>query len=211
MTTEEKITKGYIEFELLNGRAPHSVFELTKKIKIEESVFYQSFGNLEQVQQLIPLNLLKKTLSIMDEDPQYRSFSAREKLLALYFTLFEQFQTQRSYLLLKYNDLRKAPQTMKDWKLFFEEMETRVDNILSDGKISDEIKDRPIIGNHFAKGFKLVFTYLFRVWMNDDSVEFANTDAAIEKTVNLSVDMFGTSPIDSMLDFGKFALKTKIF
>ncbi len=211
MTTEEKITKGYIEFELLNGRAPHSVFELTKKIKIEETVFYQSFGNLEQVQQLIPLNLLKKTLSILDEDPQYGSFSAREKLLALYFTMFEQFQTQRSYLLLKYNDLKKAPQTMKDWKLFLEEMETRVDNILSDGKISDEIKDRPIIGNHFAKGFKLVFTYLFRVWMNDDSVEFANTDAAIEKTVNLSVDMLGTSPIDSMLDFGKFALKTKIF
>ena len=211
MTTEEKITKGYIEFELLNGRAPHSVFELTKKIKIEESIFYQSFGNLEQVQQSIPLNLLKKTLAIMDEDPQYGSFSAREKLLSLYFTLFEQFQTQRSYLLLKYNDLRKAPQTMKDWKLFFEEMETRVENILSDGKISDEIKDRPIIGNHFAKGFKVVFTYLFRVWMNDDSVEFANTDAAIEKTVNLSVDMLGTSPLDSMLDFGKFALKTKIF
>jgi len=211
MTAEEKIIKGYIEFELLNGRAPHSVFELTKKIKIEETVFYQSFGNLEQVQQSIPLNLLKKTLSIMDEDPQYGNFSAREKLLALYFTLFEQFQTQRSYLLLKYNDLRKAPQTMKDWKLFFEEMETRVENILSDGKISDEIKDRPIIGNHFAKGFKLVFTYLFRVWMNDDSVEFANTDAAIEKTVNLSVDMLGTSPLDSMLDFGKFALKTKIF
>jgi hypothetical protein len=211
MTAEEKIIKGYIEFELLNGRAPHSVFELTKKIKMEETVFYQSFGNLEQVQQSIPLNLLKKTLSIMDEDPQYGNFSAREKLLALYFTLFEQFQTQRSYLLLKYNDLRKAPQTMKDWKLFFEEMETRVENILSDGKISDEIKDRPIIGNHFAKGFKLVFTYLFRVWMNDDSVEFANTDAAIEKTVNLSVDMLGTSPLDSMLDFGKFALKTKIF
>jgi hypothetical protein len=211
MTTEEKITKGYIEFELLNGRAPHSVFELTKKIKIEETVFYQSFGNLEQVQQSIPLNLLKKTLSIMDEDPQYGSFSAREKLLALYFTLFEQFQIQRSYLLLKYNDLKKAPLTMKDWKLFFEEMETSVENILSDGKISDEIKERPIIGNHFAKGFKLVFTYLFRVWMNDDSVEFANTDAAIEKTVNLSVDMLGTSPIDSILDFGKFALKTKIF
>ena len=31
MTAEEKIIKGYIEFELLNGRAPHSVFELTKK------------------------------------------------------------------------------------------------------------------------------------------------------------------------------------
>ena len=211
MTTEDKITKGYIEFELLNGRAPHSVFELTKKIKIEESEFYQKFGNLEQVQQAIPLNLLKKALSILEEDSQYGSFSTREKLLSLFFTLFEQFQTQRSYLLLKYRDLRSAPQTMKDWKLFFEELDSYIENILSDGKIADEIKDRPIIGNHFAKGYKLVFTYLFRVWMNDDSIEFANTDAAIEKTINLSVDLLGTSPIDSMLDFGKFALKTKIF
>ena len=211
MTTEEKIIKGYIEFELLNGRAPHSAFELAKKVKIEESVFYQSFTNLDKVRQAIPLNLLKQTLSVMDADPQYAGFSAREKLLALYFTLFEQFLTQRSYLLMKYNNLLKATKTMQDWKPFMDELDTRVDNILNEGKETEEIKDRPIIGSHFSKGYKLAFTYLFRVWLNDDSVEFANTDAAIEKTVNLSFDMLGTTPLDSLLDFGKFAMKTKFF
>ncbi len=211
MTTEEKIIKGYIEFELLNGRPPHSAFELAKKIKIEESVFYQSFTSLEKVQQAIPLSLLRQTLAVMDADPQYDAFSAREKLLALFFTMFEQFQTQRSYLLMKYNNLLKAPKTMHDWKLFMNELDVRIDSILGEGKETEEIKDRPVIGAHFSKGYKVIFFYLFRVWMNDDSVEFANTDAAIEKSVNLSFDMLGTTPLDSLVDFGKFAFKTKFF
>lgn len=211
MTTEEKILKGYVEFELLNGRAPHSVFELSKKLKIEESIFYQSYTNLEQVRQAVLVNLLKQTYGVMDADPQYLSFSAREKLLALFFTMFEQFKSQRSYLLMKYSNLMKTPQTMQDWKLFMEEMDTRIDGILGEAKDSDEIKDRPVIGAHFSKGYKFVFSYLFRVWVNDDSVEFSNTDAAIEKTVNLTFDMMGTTPLDSLLDFGKFAMKTKFF
>jgi AcrR family transcriptional regulator len=211
MTTEEKISKAYIEFELLNGRAPFSAFELAKKIKIEEADFYAHFASIEKVREGILTSLLQKTFAIMDSDENYESFSAREKLLSLYFTLFEQFQTQRSYLLALYADLKKAPHAMRDWKPFLKIMEERVEEILSEGKITDEIKDRPLIGNHFPKGFHFVFTYLFRVWLNDDSAEFANTDAAIEKTVNLSVDLLGTSPLDSLLDFGKFALKTKVF
>lgn len=211
MTTEEKITKGYIEFELLNGRAPHSVFELTKKLKMEESVFYQSFTNLDKVKQAILTGLLRKTFAVMDSDPQYNGFTAREKLLALYFTMFEQFQTQRSYLLLKYNNLRDTPKTIKDWNPFMDELDARIDSILGEGKESEEIKERPFIGAHFSKGYKLIFAYIFRVWLNDDSVDFANTDAAIEKSVNLSFDMLGATPLDSLFDFGKFAVKTKFF
>lgn len=211
MTTEEKITKGYIEFELLNGRAPHSVFELTKKLKMEESVFYQSFTNLDKVKQAILTGLLRKTFAVMDSDPQYNGFTAREKLLALYFTMFEQFQTQRSYLLLKYNNLRDTPKTIKDWSPFMDELDARIDSILGEGKESEEIKERPFIGAHFSKGYKLIFAYIFRVWLNDDSVDFANTDAAIEKSVNLSFDMLGATPLDSLFDFGKFAVKTKFF
>lgn len=211
MTTEEKIIKGYVEFELLNGRPPHSVFELAKKIKLDESVFYESFTNLDKVRQAVLTGLLNQTLSVMDADPQYLGFSSREKLLALFFTLFEQFKAQRSYLLVKYSNLLKMPQSMQDWKPFLEGLDARIDAILGEGKETEEIKDRPVIGAHFSKGYKLIFNYLFRVWVNDDSVDFSNTDAAIEKTVNLSFDMMGSTPLDSLLDFGKFAMKTKFF
>lgn len=211
MTTEEKIIQGYIEFELLNGRAPYSPLELAKKLKIDESVFYQHFSSLVQVQQAIPLSLINKTLEVMDQDPNYAGFSSREKLLSLFFTLFEQFQPQRSYLVLKYSDFKDIPKNMKDWGPFMERLNLRVENILSEAKDNSEVKERPFIGAHYSKGYKVVFTYLFRVWLKDDSPEFSTTDAAIEKTVNLSFDMLGSTPLDSLLDFGKFAFKTKVF
>lgn len=211
MGQREKIMKGYIEFELLNGRTPNSVFELTKKLKLEEAEFYQHFGSLEIVRSAIVTEFITNTTHLLDEDENYPGFSAREKLLALYFTLFEQFLQQRSYLLSKYGELRKAPENSGDWKPFLKHLVERVQLILAEAKTEGEIQDRPLIGEHYAKGYTLVFAYLFRVWVKDDSTEFATTDAAIEKTVNLSFDMLGSSPLDSLIDFGKFAFKTKVF
>jgi len=211
MVSREKIVKAYIEFELLNGRAPNSVFELTKKLKIEEQEFYTVFNSFDQVRKEIATSFIDNTLALLDADPEYDSFSAREKLLALFFTLFEQFQVQRSYVLAKYGDIKKAPETSKDWKTFLELLTARVDLILADAKAAEEIKDRAYISDHYGKGFKLVFAYLFRVWIKDESEGFSTTDAAVEKTVNASFDMLGSSPLDSLLDFGKFAFKTKVF
>ncbi|HLP56646.1 MAG TPA: hypothetical protein VK151_16535 [Fluviicola sp.] len=211
MAQREKIIKGYIEFELLNGRSPNSVFELTKKLKFEESDFYMHFGSLDALRAAIIAEFMVKTTALLDEDANYDSFSAREKLLALFFTLFEQFGTQRSYLLARYSELKKAPETSKDWKRFMTLLSERASLILSEAKLQEEIKDRPLIGQHYAKGIPVVFAYLFRVWLNDDSEGLATTDAAIEKSVNLSFDILGSSPLDSLLDFGKFALKTKVF
>jgi len=211
MTDREKIIHGYIEFELLNGRTPNSVFELTKKLKLEETVFYQHFGSLDSLRSGILAEFMNKTNAMLDADPAYDAFSAREKLLAVFFTLFEQFRLQRSYLLARYSDVKKTPETTKDWSAFTKLLTDRIDTVLSEAKLQQEIQHRPLIGNHYAKGFPVVFAYLFRVWIKDDSPEFATTDAAIEKSVNLSFDMLGSSPLDSLIDFGKFAFKTKVF
>lgn len=211
MATSEKITKGYIEFQLLNGRKPHSVLELAKKLKIEESAFYVHFPSLEKIAQTIPLNALHKAFSRLDEDDQYTEFSAREKLLGLFFTLFEELSANRSYYLFNYTDIKNVTHQGRDWKMFLTELDNRINEILQEAKQQDEIKDRMFIGEHYSKGFKLAFTYLFRVWVKDDSEGFATTDAAIEKTVNLSFDMLQSNQFDALLDFGKFAFKTKVF
>lgn len=211
MTTAQKITKGYTEFELLNGRSPHSVFELTKNLEIPEEEFYTHFSSLTQVRRTVLTNLITETFQVMDADPNYETFSAREKLLSLYFTLFEQLKMQRSYLLMKYAELKQTPAILKDFDPFLEQLNARVETILLEAKAQEEIQERPYIGRHYAKGFKLAFFYLFRVWIKDESAEFSTTDAAIEKSVNLSFDLLSESPLDALLDFGKFAIKTKVF
>jgi hypothetical protein len=211
MTSKEKIVQGFIEFQLLNGRKPHSVFELTKKLKIEESVFYKSFTSIESLEQFIPYNDLERTFERVDADTDYPDFSAREKILTLYFTLFEELLKNRSYYLATYKDFRGSTNQFKHWQKFMDHLNIRIEEILQVATSKEEVKNRPYISEHYSKGFKLVFTYVFRVWLKDESTDFSTTDAAIEKSVNLSFDLMGESPLDSLIDFGKFAFKTKMF
>jgi len=47
-------------------------------------------------------------------------------------------------------------------------------------------------------------------WLNDSSVAFEKTDIFIEKSVNTSFDIMATTPLKSMIDFGKFLYKEKM-
>jgi hypothetical protein len=205
-TFEEK----YMEFELMNGRAPHSAFELCKSMKKKEEDFFEAFSSLEQLRKSILGSIMTTTMDILDKDDNYAEYSGREQTLALFYTLFEQFKKKRSYLMLKYSNAGEVMHTAKDWDVFFRQFEARMEHILMDARQTEEVQSRPYIADHYAKGFKLAFTYVFRVWLKDVSEGFETTDAAIEKTVNLAYDMLGVSPLDSLLDFGRFAIKTKI-
>ena len=65
-------------------------------------------------------------------------------------------------------------------------------------------KKRPFTRLVFSKEF-----YEARVWLKDESKAFETTDAAIEKSVNLAFELLSQGPLDSIIDFGRFALKTK--
>lgn len=211
MDKKQTLQEAYIKFELTQGRAPHSVFELIQDLELSESDFYGLFSSLQHLKSGILVQLLETTFGHLDADENYVEYSGKEKLLALYFTLFQQFLGKRSYLLFNYSDFKKAPDKSKDWMPFLKALTERTKLILDEAKAQQEIQDRPLIGDHYAKGFQLIFTYLFRVWINDESEDFATTDAAIEKSVQLSMELLDHSPLDALLDFGKFALKTKVF
>ena len=58
---------------------------------------------------------------------------------------------------------------------------------------------------------KLLF--LLKFWMDDSSPSFEKTDMAIEKSVQTVFELFDNTPLDSVIDFGKFLWneKFKIF
>ena len=210
MKKKDTIAKSYTEFELLEGRPPHSVLELCKTAKTQEKTFYKYFSNLKNVRQYVLVKLIDETLERLDGDDSYEDFMAQEKALALFFTLFETLLDQRSYLISKYSAVKEIRQLAGDWDAFFRQFNARMEQIIQEAKQNEEVVARPYIGNYYAKSFKLVFLYLFRVWINDESDGFETTDAATEKSVNLAFEFLGHSPLDSMLDFGKFAMKTKV-
>jgi len=46
--------------------------------------------------------------------------------------------------------------------------------------------------------------------MEDSSPSFEKTDIYIEKSVKVSFELIDITPIDSLIDFGKFIFKEKI-
>jgi translation initiation factor IF-3 len=46
--------------------------------------------------------------------------------------------------------------------------------------------------------------------MDDNSAQFESTDVAIEKSVNTVFDVFDNTPLERVVDFGKFLYKQKM-
>jgi hypothetical protein len=59
----------------------------------------------------------------------------------------------------------------------------------------------------FSEGAWLQFLFLLNFWKSDDSASFEKTDVAIEKSVNTIFDLFDNTPLENIIDFGKFLYK----
>jgi len=206
---DTKIKEAFIDSVLEHGQEPASIYKFTKDLKVKEADFYDHFNSFKALQKHIWSDFLKKTIDDLHAEEAFAEYSSREKLLALYFTLIEVLKEKRSYVMMDLQKMRKGdlnPVFLEDFKKRFYEF---VDEIVVQGKDTDEIVDRPVIGNHYSDGLWIQTLFILQFWVNDDSKGFEKTDAAIEKAVNLAYDLMGKSPLDSMVDFGKFIFQNR--
>jgi hypothetical protein len=54
------------------------------------------------------------------------------------------------------------------------------------------------------------FLLTMKFWLDDESAAFEKTDIYIEKSVKATFELMNITPIDSLIDFGKFIFKEKI-
>ena len=62
----------------------------------------------------------------------------------------------------------------------------------------------------FSEGAWIQFMFLLKFWIDDNSAEFEKTDVAIEKSVNTIFDVFDNTPLEQVIDFGKFLFKERM-
>ena len=201
----EKIKKSYKEQVLEHGGKPSSVFKFVKDLKIKEEVFYDEFNSFEAVEQEIWLDLLRNTMEAIQAEELYAQYSAREKLLAFYYTLIEMMKGERSFIL---QTARFEPRSGL-LKAFKKQFMVFIDEILLEASETEEVKKRPYVSDQYGEGIWVQFLFVLRFWLKDDSKGFEKTDALIEKAVNLSFDLMGKSPLDAAVDFAKFLLQNQ--
>ena len=205
----DKITAAYKEFVLMHGHEPPSVFQFTKELKLAEDEFYKHYGSFASVKKHIWKGYIANTTEVLHNDVSYSDYSVREKLLSFYYTLVEVLKKDRSYVLVCLKELKKTdltPRFLKDFKSEFKEY---IDNLVAEGLETEEIMKRPVITERYYDGLWLQLMFVINFWIKDDSANFEKTDAAIEKSVNLSFEFMGKGPLDMMVDFAKFLYQNR--
>ncbi|MDI1315896.1 TetR family transcriptional regulator C-terminal domain-containing protein [Flavobacterium sp.] len=186
-----------------------NVYIFCKKNAIEESDFYSFFGSLEAVKQAIWIKFFENAVATIEKEPAFESYSDKNKLLTLYFTLFELLTLNRSYVLFSLNENNQGVKNLKNLKGFRTHFKEFISSIIESNSsmVNDKVTKvtRPV----FSEGAWIQFLFLLKFWMDDTSKGFEKTDILIEKSVNTVVDLLDTKPLESLFDLGKFLWKEK--
>lgn len=200
----------YMNDVLEMNETPKNVFVFCKKHNIEESDFYSFFGSLDALKKDIWLKFFENAVATIEKEPTFDTYSDKNKLLTLYFTLFEILTLNRSYILFSLKENKEGLKSLKSLSTFrnhFKEyIVTKIKSKPSEpfGKVAKVTE--PV----FSEGAWLQFLFLLKFWMDDTSKGFEKTDVLIEKSVNTVVDLLDTKPLESLFDLGKFLWKEKM-
>lgn len=208
--SEADLQAAYIDHLLKYGERPPSVYKFTQDLSMKEADFYNHFGSFDGLERHIWKGFINRTLERLRSDQTYLAFSIREKLLAFYYTFFEDLRADRSFVLLQLErqpKLELVPEFLRDFKAAFE---TYAETLISEGKTKGEIANRPYVDKTYPQLFTMQMGFLLIFWKKDNSAGFEHTDAAIEKSVNLAFDLIGKGAVDTAFDFAKFLFQTKV-
>ena len=200
----------YMDYVLTHNHKPKSVYAFAKDNNFEEQKFYEFFNSFEVLEQSIFKIFFDNTLEVLHKSEDYQSFDARNKLLSFYFTFFEVLTANRSYVIHALNadknqlkSLKVLSHLKKSFTNYIELLDIKTLDLKQE-KL-EKLKNR---GLKESAWFQLLLTMKF--WIDDTSPSFEKTDIYIEKSVQASFDLIDTTPLKSLIDFGKFLYKEKI-
>jgi len=209
--TKDTIVSLYMDYVLEHSEKPKSVYLFTKMNDFTETEFYAFFGTIESIEKEIFKMFVEKTVNLLQLNQEYETYDMKSKMLSFYFTFFEILTANRSYVVLV---LKEHDNQLKKLGLLAG-LRNSFKNYLSEIITDDFRTQQERLQNFQEKAFQesswfqLLLTMKF--WLDDSSPSFEKTDIYIEKSVKANFELMNIAPIDSLIDFGKFIFKEKIY
>lgn len=204
------LTQQYITYTLEHNQTPANVYQFAKAAGMEEQEFYAHFSGLEALEMEIYEQWFTRAYQQCSASEPWGTYTAREKVLALFYTFIETIKPSRSFVkFLKDRDFKALPKWPSYLNKLREVFVEKVKAIIYEGIDSKELAERKFIDDKYADGLWINFLFVLKFWIDDTSAEYEKTDAVIEKSVNLAMDLMGKSALDAALDFGKFLFQNR--
>ena len=204
MATTALIKKSYIDYVLTHGEPPKSVYNFSKKLKISEAEFYQSYSSFSAIEKSVWKDLTFAAINQVKEQEVWANYSSREKILSFFYSYLELLKNDRSFIIYTLKKSAKklsSPDVLSETKPVFQNF---AEEIIDEGLESRELADRKFFSKRYKDALWMQFVFIINFWAGDDSTGFEKTDEAIEKGINVTFDLFQRSPIDNLFEYGKF-------
>jgi hypothetical protein len=204
MATAEELQNAYVDYVLTHGAKPTSVYIFAKNNNLSEEEFYNFFGSFEGIEESIWTDLTSKALIAVQSQEIWEQYTSREKTLAFFYGFIELLKSRRSFALYTLKNSKGSigtPMVLKGSKNLFEAFASI---IIEQGLETRELADRRFLSKRYKDALWVQFAFIINFWSKDNSAGFEKTDEAIEKGINVTFDLFEKSPLDSLIDYGKF-------
>ena len=214
-TTKTKISKDtiisrYMDTVLTTEHRPKSIYKFCKENTMAEADFYRFFGSLELLQKEIWTSFFEHTMRLTKESKEYEVSENKEKMLIFFYTFFEMLTANRSYVLFSLKESKDAMNNMSQLKGLRAHIKGFAASLIVERNDTQQLKILKHPSKLFSEGAWLQTLFILNFWMDDSSPSFEKTDLVIEKSVRAIFDVFETTPLESLVDFGKFMWKEKM-
>lgn len=211
LITREKIVSMYMDSTLEHNAKPVSVYHFAKDNNFTEAEFYKFFGNLEIIEKVIFEMFFNKTIELLEKNTDYNSYDMKNKIISFYFTFFELLTANRSYVVMTLKQHQNQLKNMMILADFRKKFKNYVSDIITDDFRTKQERFQEFQEKTTTESFWFQFLLTLKFWLDDDSPSFEKTDIYIEKSVKATFELMNITPIDSLIDFGKFIFKEKIY
>lgn len=207
---KEELIDLYIDHVLEREEVPKTIYKFCKAHNLTETEFYDCFGSFEALQKGIWVRFYELTQDVIEKSKEYEDFDNRDKMLTFYYTFFEILTANRSFVLFALQQHQGPLRNLGQLKDLRKKVKSFAHNLIQEENSTKPIKILKQSETFFSEAAWLQFMFLLKFWMDDSSPKFESTDAAIEKSVNTGFDIFDNTPLERIMDFGKFLWKEKM-
>lgn len=214
MAKQKKITQAhlidfYMDAVVVLGSKPESVETLAASHDFEVDEFYKHYENFEQLDRTIFRILMETSIATLAESADFVSFGKKDKLLSLYYTLFENLNLNRDFVLITINSYGISIDTISLFSDLKERFVDFMDSLQLETLSLNIDTLETIQKKSINEGAWVQLLLTIKFWMTDDSNECEKTDIFIEKSINTGVELLNTKSLNNIIDLGKFLYTEK--
>ena len=210
--SKHDLQEAYWKHLLVEGERPKSVYAFMHSMEREEADFYESYASLEVLESSYWQATVDETIRVLEKDEEYAEYPADQKLLAFFFTYITHIQGSRS----RFVGYFPKPMDMKSMMGMASEgggdrlkgmrhcFKAFAKTIVNEGVEQGIFADRKKLLEYYDRFIYMHFLAIIHFYIKDDSKDFQDTDAFIEKSTHFGVQSAADGVLESGFDFVRF-------